>query len=95
MRSVGVFRAGAGTQTAVPTSLASLTRVVSRDVSRPAFQKAFTMDSSQLMHLRATQSPAVLQRTHFDGTQTTVLNSALRRVRNAGAAAPKKKGARR
>jgi len=95
MRSVGVFRAGAGTQTAVPTSLASLTRAISREVTPAILPKARVMDSSQRTQLRAVQSPAVLARTHFDGTQTTVINSALRRVRNAGTAAPKKKNAKR
>jgi hypothetical protein len=40
-----------------------------------------------------TPAAGILGRTDFGGAQTTVVNDALRRVRNTGSCAPKKKGA--
>ena len=72
----------------------AMNRQLSRNVSSTRLAKTGIMQSSQRTQLRSvTPAAGILARTNFGGAQTTVVNEAKRRVRNAGACAPKKKGA--
>jgi hypothetical protein len=97
MRSIGVFSASGpltfASQTSAHNGFYAMNRSLARNVS-PTLPKVGVMQSSQRTQLRSIQpSAGMLGRTDFGGAQTTVVNDALRRVRNAGSCAPKKKGA--
>jgi hypothetical protein len=90
MRSIGVHRTAHQTfasQTASHDSMASLNNMMFRaGSSKP---KVGSLASSQRTQLLKTP----VTRTNFGGAQTTVVNSALHRVRSGGSVAPKKKSA--
>jgi len=99
MRSIGVTRSSGpqafASQTSAHNGFYAMNRALSRNVAPAArLPKVGVMQSSQRTQLRSVQPAAgILGRTDFGGAQTTVVNDALRRARNAGSCAPKKKGA--
>ena len=96
MRSVGVFRSSANStlasQTNAHNGFYAMNRMLSRNVLAPTLPKVGVMQSSQRTQLRSMQPLGLMD---LGGAQNTVVNDALRRVRNAGTCAPKKKGAKR
>jgi len=89
---MGVFRASAqalASQTSAHNGFYAMNRLLARNLATTRLPKVGVMQSSQRTQLRSVR----LGRTDFGGAQTTVVNDALRRARNAGACAPKKKGA--
>jgi len=99
MRSIGVFSPSgpqpAASQTSAHNGFYVMNRALSRTLAPGArLPKVGVMQSSQRTQIRSVQPAAgILGRTDFGGAQTTVVNDALRRARNAGSCAPKKKGA--
>ena len=99
MRSIGVTKSSGpqpyASQTSAHNGFYAMNRALSRNLTPGAsIPKVGVMQSSQRTQLRSVKPAAgILGRTDFGGAQTTVVNDARRRVRNAGSCAPKKKGA--
>ena len=96
MRSIGVFRSSAtstfASQTNAHNGFYAMNRMLTRHVSSPSLPKVGVMQSSQRTQLRSMQPLGIID---LGGAQKTVVNDAIRRVRNDGTCAPKKKGANR
>ena len=99
MRSIGVFSASGpqtfASQTNAHNGIYAMNRLLFRNLALGVhLPKTGIMQSSQRTQLRSvTPAAGLLAKTNFGGAQTTVVNDAKRRVRNAGSCAPKKKGA--
>lgn len=101
MRSIGVFQSSNSTPQVALSTIANESYYVNqRMMSRQNVQanqkpKVGTLDSSQRTYIRAASASADRTQmiTPHASKNSNTVNSALNRVRNAGAVAPKKKGA--
>lgn len=96
-RSIGVFSAGSNSTFASETNshnnFYAMERSLARQQANQNFVKKqfYVPDSSQRTHMRAL--PRDVQRTNLTPATPYDVSRALRRVRNQGSVAPKKKGA--